>query len=179
MPTVPSLTWSTPHPVIDLMLEQRAIEDLGGTMRLGEYPCVLAPNSLASQAYDTGEIMERHRHRFEFNNDYRDLFAANGVCFSGMSPDGNPGGDDGAARSSIYAGLPVSSRVFEPAQSAAPAVFRLDSGLSRVPRRAWSFARAFVAGYGQKLSGRSHKGGLAGKSSLIVLPYCRRRWNES
>lgn len=79
---------STPHPVIDLMLEQRAIADLGGTMRLGEYPCVLSPNSLASQAYGAGEIMERHRHRFEFNNDYRELFAANGVCFSGMSPDG-------------------------------------------------------------------------------------------
>ncbi|MCY3979657.1 MAG: CTP synthase, partial [Chloroflexi bacterium] len=79
---------TTPHPVIDLMLEQRAIADLGGTMRLGEYPCVLSPNSLASQAYGTGEIMERHRHRFEFNNDYRDLFSANGVCFSGMSPDG-------------------------------------------------------------------------------------------
>ena len=79
---------TTPHPVIDLMLEQRAIADLGGTMRLGEYPCVLSPNSLASQAYGTGEIMERHRHRFEFNNDYRDLFSANGVCFSGKSPDG-------------------------------------------------------------------------------------------
>ena len=78
---------STPHPVIDLMLEQRAISDMGGTMRLGEYPCVLAPNSLASQAYARGEIMERHRHRFEFNNDYRELFTANGVCFSGLSPD--------------------------------------------------------------------------------------------
>jgi len=79
---------STPHPVIDLMMEQRAITDMGGTMRLGEYPCVLAPNSLASQAYARGEILERHRHRFEFNNDYRDVFAANGVCFSGLSPDG-------------------------------------------------------------------------------------------
>lgn len=79
---------STPHPVIDLMLEQRAITDMGGTMRLGEYPCALAPNSLASQAYARGEILERHRHRFEFNNDYRDVFAANGVCFSGLSPDG-------------------------------------------------------------------------------------------
>lgn len=79
---------STPHPVIDLMMEQRAITDMGGTMRLGEYPCVLAPNSLASQAYGTGEILERHRHRFEFNNDYREIFAANGVCFSGLSPDG-------------------------------------------------------------------------------------------
>lgn len=79
---------STPHPVIDLMLEQRAITDMGGTMRLGEYPCALAPNSLASRAYARGEIMERHRHRFEFNNEYRDEFAANGVCFSGLSPDG-------------------------------------------------------------------------------------------
>jgi len=79
---------NTLHPVIDLMLEQRAITDMGGTMRLGEYPCVLTPNSLASQAYARDEIMERHRHRFEFNNDYRELFAANGVCFSGLSPDG-------------------------------------------------------------------------------------------
>ncbi len=79
---------STAHPVIDLMLEQRAITDMGGTMRLGEYPCVLEPNSLASQAYARGNIMERHRHRFEFNNDYRERFAANGVCFSGLSPDG-------------------------------------------------------------------------------------------
>lgn len=79
---------SAPHPVIDLMLEQRAITDLGGTMRLGEYPCVLTPNSLAAQAYARGEVMERHRHRFEFNNDYRELFAAGGVCFSGLSPDG-------------------------------------------------------------------------------------------
>ena len=79
---------STPHPVIDLMLEQRAITDMGGTMRLGEYPCELMPNSLAAQAYGTGEIMERHRHRFEFNNVYREAFSSNGVCFSGMSPDG-------------------------------------------------------------------------------------------
>ena len=79
---------NTPHPIIDLMLEQRAITDLGGTMRLGEYPCVLLPNSLAAQAYSAGEIVERHRHRFEFNNQYRDVFAANGVSFSGLSPDG-------------------------------------------------------------------------------------------
>jgi len=79
---------STPHPVIDLMMEQRAITAMGGTMRLGEYPCVLAPNSLAAQAYARGEIMERHRHRFEFNNVYRERFAADGICFSGLSPDG-------------------------------------------------------------------------------------------
>ena len=79
---------STPHPIIDLMMEQRAITDMGGTMRLGEYPCILTPNSLASQAYGAGEVMERHRHRFEFNNDYREVFAANGASFSGLSPDG-------------------------------------------------------------------------------------------
>ncbi len=79
---------NTPHPVIDLMLEQRAITDMGGTQRLGEYPCLIKPNSLASQAYGRGEILERHRHRFEFNNEYRALFAADGVCFSGLSPDG-------------------------------------------------------------------------------------------
>ena len=79
---------STPHPVIDLMLEQRAITDMGGTMRLGEYPCVLQPNSLAAQAYHAAEVQERHRHRFEFNNHYREAFAASGVSFTGLSPDG-------------------------------------------------------------------------------------------
>ncbi len=77
----------TPHPIIDLMLEQRAITDLGGTMRLGEYPCTLVPNSLAAAAYGVAYVMERHRHRFEFNNAYRELFARNGICFSGLSPD--------------------------------------------------------------------------------------------
>ena len=79
---------STPHPVIDLMLEQRAITDLGGTMRLGEYPCELMPGSLAAGAYESSSVNERHRHRFEFNNNYRNLFERRGVCFSGLSPDG-------------------------------------------------------------------------------------------
>lgn len=78
---------STPYPVINLMLEQRAITDMGGTMRLGEYPCKLTPRSLAERAYDAEVVYERHRHRFEFNNDYRDTFEKNGVCFSGQSPD--------------------------------------------------------------------------------------------
>ena len=78
---------NTPHPIIDLMLEQRAITDMGGTMRLGEYPCALRPNSLAARAYEAESVKERHRHRFEFNNSYRQLFEANGVCFSGLSPD--------------------------------------------------------------------------------------------
>jgi CTP synthase len=79
---------STPHPVIDLMLDQRSIEDMGGTMRLGLYPCSLQPGTIAVQAYSKENISERHRHRFELNNAYRDLLTAHGMVFSGVSPDG-------------------------------------------------------------------------------------------
>ncbi len=75
------------HPVIDLMLEQRQVSDLGGTMRLGEYPCKLKAGTTAAQAYGRSIVMERHRHRFEFNNDYREQFEAAGMVFSGVSPD--------------------------------------------------------------------------------------------
>lgn len=77
------------YPVIDLMLEQRGITDLGGTMRLGTYRCKLTPGSVAAKAYgNVPEVDERHRHRFEFNNRYRDQFARAGMAFSGLSPDG-------------------------------------------------------------------------------------------
>ncbi|MCS6994357.1 MAG: CTP synthase [Anaerolineales bacterium] len=79
---------TTQHPVIDLMLEQRAITDMGGTMRLGLYPCVLQPGSKAAAAYGVEHIEERHRHRWEFNNNYRALFEQAGMVFSGLSPDG-------------------------------------------------------------------------------------------
>ncbi|PWH13005.1 MAG: CTP synthase [Anaerolineae bacterium] len=79
---------STQHPVIDLMLEQRSITDMGGTMRLGLYPCVLKPGSKAAAAYGAEQIEERHRHRWEFNNNYRELFEQAGMVFSGLSPDG-------------------------------------------------------------------------------------------
>ncbi len=78
----------TPHPVIDLLPEQRGIANLGGTMRLGAYPCRLVSSSKARQAYDTGEISERHRHRYEVNNEYRDLLTQHGLLLSGFSPDG-------------------------------------------------------------------------------------------
>ncbi|MEN6434928.1 MAG: CTP synthase [Anaerolineaceae bacterium] len=78
----------TKHPVIDLLPEQREINDMGGTMRLGLYPCELMPGSIVSKAYETDLVQERHRHRFEFNNDYREQFEANGMRFSGLSPDG-------------------------------------------------------------------------------------------
>jgi CTP synthase len=77
----------TPHPVIDLMADQRSARDKGGTMRLGAYPCSLLPGSIAAEAYGTTEISERHRHRYEFANDYREKLAAAGLVLSGTSPD--------------------------------------------------------------------------------------------
>jgi CTP synthase len=78
---------STPHPVIDLLPEQQAVDDLGGTMRLGLYPCRLLPETIAGDAYPTPLVHERHRHRFEFNNTYREIFEQHGMVFSGLSPD--------------------------------------------------------------------------------------------
>jgi len=78
----------TQHPVICLLDEQREISDKGGTMRLGAYPCVLKPGSRAHAAYGTEHISERHRHRYELNNIYRQQFAAHGLIASGLSPDG-------------------------------------------------------------------------------------------
>lgn len=75
------------HPVIDLMEDQKSKSDKGGTMRLGSYPCVIAPGSLAERCYGKREIGERHRHRWEFNNSYRDLFKEKGLVVSGTSPD--------------------------------------------------------------------------------------------
>ena len=78
----------TEYPVIDLMLDQRSITDLGGTMRLGLYPCELQKESKAAEAYDEERVYERHRHRFELNNAYKKDFEKGGMDFSGMSPDG-------------------------------------------------------------------------------------------
>ncbi len=78
----------TPHPVIDLMDHQRKIVDKGATMRLGAYPCVLQEGSLAARTYGEAEISERHRHRFEVNNAYRERMEQAGLVFSGTSPDG-------------------------------------------------------------------------------------------
>mgnify|MGYP002624042679 CR=1 FL=1 len=79
---------STPHPVIDLLPEQKDIENLGGTMRLGLYPCKLDESSLAYRSYGDELIYERHRHRYEFNNAYRDAMVKAGLKLSGTSPDG-------------------------------------------------------------------------------------------
>ncbi len=77
-----------PHPVICLLDEQKTITDKGGTMRLGAQPAKLASDSLSAQCYGTEEISERHRHRYEFNNAYRQQFAAHGMQVVGTSPDG-------------------------------------------------------------------------------------------
>jgi CTP synthase len=77
----------TKHPVIDLMPDQRMVVDMGGTMRLGLYPCRLVSGTKAAAAYGVPEVQERHRHRFEVNNAYRDLLAEGGLLFSGLSPD--------------------------------------------------------------------------------------------
>ncbi|MGI6685626.1 MAG: CTP synthase [Bacillota bacterium] len=79
---------NTSDAVIDLLPEQKEIEDKGGTMRLGMYPCKLVKDSIAYRAYQKDEIYERHRHRYEFNNDYREILGAKGLRISGTSPDG-------------------------------------------------------------------------------------------
>jgi CTP synthase len=79
---------TTPYPVIDLMPDQRGVVDMGGTMRLGLYPCVLQEGSISAKAYELPLVQERHRHRFELNNTYRDVLQQNGMRFAGISPDG-------------------------------------------------------------------------------------------
>lgn len=79
----------TAYPVIHLMEDQRGIQDKGGTMRLGAYPCILIPDTLAHDTYKTDKISERHRHRYEVNNRYIEIFEKNGLRFSGLSPDKN------------------------------------------------------------------------------------------
>jgi len=80
--------FQTPHPVIDLLPEQRDVQDKGASMRLGAYPCVVSPDSFAYAAYGQKEISERHRHRYEFNNDYKKILTDKGLQITGASPDG-------------------------------------------------------------------------------------------
>jgi len=79
---------TTPYPVIDLLPEQKRVKDKGGTMRLGNYPCQLVPGSRAAKAYEQDLVYERHRHRFEFNNEFRNQLQEAGMIYSGLSPDG-------------------------------------------------------------------------------------------
>ena len=78
---------NTTHPVIALMPDQSGVEDIGGTLRLGSYPCVLDTSSKAYQVYGESTIHERHRHRYEVNNDYRSVLTEHGMKLCGLSPD--------------------------------------------------------------------------------------------
>ena len=78
----------TPHAIIDLMPEQKDVVDLGGTLRLGSFPCVIKEGTKARELYQVSEVDERHRHRFEFNNAYKEQLEEAGMVFSGTSPDG-------------------------------------------------------------------------------------------
>ncbi len=80
---------NTPFPVIDIMEQQKGVTDMGGTMRLGAYDCILSPESNAFQTYGTSNISERHRHRYEFNNDYLEKYKNAGMVPSGINPDTN------------------------------------------------------------------------------------------
>jgi CTP synthase len=79
----------TPYPVIDLMADQKDVCDKGGTMRLGHWPCRLVPGTRAHAAYQQDLVHERHRHRYELSNRFRDLLSRDGMVFSGQSPDGH------------------------------------------------------------------------------------------
>ncbi|ROL59653.1 CTP synthase [Bacteroidetes/Chlorobi group bacterium MS-B_bin-24] len=79
----------TKYNVIDLMEEQKKITNKGGTMRLGQYPCKIIPGTLAYSTYNQELVFERHRHRYEVNNEYREIFEKHGMVMSGLSPDGN------------------------------------------------------------------------------------------
>ena len=77
----------TEHPVIALMDSQLTVTEKGGTMRLGAYPCKVQPDTHTAQAYGVDQISERHRHRFEFNNKFRDIFSERGMIIAGVLPD--------------------------------------------------------------------------------------------
>jgi CTP synthase len=78
---------NNPHPIIHIMPDQNGVVNMGGTLRLGNWPCKLVENTKTIQVYNQPFILERHRHRYEFNNEYRDIMTKNGVIFSGFSPD--------------------------------------------------------------------------------------------
>ena len=126
----------TEHPVIDFMPDQRDMEDKGGTMRLGLYPAKLTPGSKAAAVYGQEVIYERHRHRFEVNNRYRQTLEAAGMMLSGQSPDGRLVEIVELERPPVVRGQPVPPGVQVPARAAAPAVRRVRRRGARRPRRA-------------------------------------------
>ena len=118
---------NTTHPVIALMPDQNGVEDIGGTLRLGAYPCVLDKDSKACKVYGTTEISERHRHRYEVNNDYRTALVEHGMKLCGTSPDGQYCRDDRTSRSSMvhcYTGASGTEIQTKPSTPAFPWICR-------------------------------------------------------
>ena len=126
----------TSNPVIDFMPDQRDLEDKGGTMRLGLYPAKLLAGSKARQVYGAEVIYERHRHRFEFNNRYRQTLEAAGMLLSGHLAGQPAGRDRGAQGPPVVRGQPVPPGVQVPPGAAAPAVPRLRGHRARAAGRA-------------------------------------------
>ena len=119
----------TPHPVIDLMDEQRNVVDMGGTMRLGAYPAKLLPGSIVQDAYGEEVVYERHRHRYEVNNKYRGRLEEAGLVCSGTSPDDRLVEFVELPRMHpFFVAHPGPPRVQEPPRPAAPAVRRVRAG---------------------------------------------------
>ncbi len=138
----------TPHPVISLLDSQRKVTDMGGTMRLGAYPCVLQEGSRALSVYGEAEISERHRHRFEVNNDYRDVLSAGGLRFAGLSPDGG-----------LVEIIELSSHPFFVATQFHPE-------LKSRPTRPHPLFAAFIGAARQRAAARSGASGLASTADL-------------
>ena len=110
----------TRYPIIDLLPEQRDVEDKGATMRLGVYPCQLQPGTLAGAAYDEPIVFERHRHRYEFNNTFRERAGERWARLFGDLAGWPPGRDRRAARSPVHARVAVPSGAEEPANRPHP-----------------------------------------------------------
>lgn len=122
------------HKVIDLMPDQHGNLPKGGTMRLGAYPCNIAPGTLMERAYRSAQIGERHRHRYEFNNEYRRQLAEAGLVISGASPGRQTGGGSGRARQPLFCRRAISPGVQKPTPpgaSAVPRVHRSQPGEKR------------------------------------------------
>ena len=141
------------------MQSQREVSDLGGTMRLGAYTARLRPGSKVAQAYGTTEISERHRHRWEVNNAYRDVLAEYGLRLSGQSPDGGLVEIDRAARPSVVHRLPVPPGAQVPADPPASAVRRLHRRRTQAPARRGS-GRSQGAGGSRALMGGPRRAAL-------------------
>ena len=120
-----------PEPVISLLEEQRGVRNKGASMRLGTWPTKIASGTLAEKIYGSDEVLERHRHRYEFNMKYRDRMTEKGFHDLGNITRRHARGADRVARSSVFRRLPVSSRVSKQAEQTTSALQRIYSGLSR------------------------------------------------